>query len=566
MRVLKPFFCCAVVLVTAAAGSAATVLSNAGAFGFPAMLSYRNGTSRGWNFGNAAANAPAVTLLGVPFAGNTGVNDAATGLVFTTAPSTYAISGFVWTGAPEQAARDALSRGGLHGGAGNFAMRFNAVPGKSYILEILALDAATTLGRSMDVIIDGVTVINDWVVPLGNPFNRLARIQVVADADGIDLRLGRGGAAGLDTNPAISAVTLTEETPSPPGFAVDPCSQTQPLGGSAVFSVVATGNPAPTVQWRRNGVVLDGRTGLTLTLSGLTEEDAGEYDVVAVNESGSGVSGKAVLRLVPLVQPSVFTEGLRSYWRFDEKDGCTVADASVQHRSGNLVNYPVSGGTHWATGRVGGALRFGGASTLQHVIVPAVPLPVAKAYSLAAWVQADARPVWGSIAKNWFGFMHFGLDAAGGQLSNYLGLSPSGQIRVAETAVFPINEWQHVVCTVDATALRLYRNGVLAATQAYTGNFFAPLPAPMGIGVKLNGAVADTGSPGYWQGLIDEMALWHRALSAEEVATLYAAGVQGLSLDNPNPRPPVEALVISEYLADNSGGALDDDYDSSDWV
>jgi hypothetical protein len=566
MRVLKPIFCCAVVLVTAAASPAATVLANVGAFGFPAMLSYRNATSRGWNFGNSAANAPAVTLLGVPFAGNTGVSDAATGLVFTTAPSTYAISGFVWTGAPEQAARDALSRGGLHGGAGNFAMRFNTVPGKSYILEILALDAATTLGRSMDVIIDGVTVINDWVVPLGNPFNRLARIQVVADADGIDLRLGRGGAAGLDTNPAISAVTLTEETPSPPGFSVDPCSQTQPVGGRAVFSVVATGNPAPTVVWRRNGVVLEGQTGLTLTLNGLTEADAGEYDVVAVNESGSAESGKAVLRLVPLVQPSVFTEGLRGYWRFDEKDGCTVADASGQHRSGNLVNYPVSGGSHWATGRVGGALRFGGASTLQHVIVPAVPLPTAKAYSLAAWVQADARPVWASIAKNWFGFMHFGLDAAGGQLSNYLGLSPSGQIRVAETAVFPLNEWQHVVCTVDATALRLYRNGVLTATQAYAGTWFAPLPAPMGIGVKLNGAVADTGTPGYWQGLIDEMALWHRTLSAEEVATLYAAGVQGLSLDNPNPRPPVEALVISEYLADNSGGALDEDYDSSDWV
>lgn len=94
----------------------------------------------------------------------------------------------------------------------------------------------------------------------------------------------------------------------------------------------------------------------------------------------------------------------------------------------------------------------------------------------------------------------------------------------------------------------------------------SPLPAPMGIGVKLSGAVADTGTPGYWHGLIDDLALWHRTLSAAEISTLYAAGVQGKSLDDPNPVPPASSLVISEFLGDNSGGALDEDYDSSDWL
>ena len=139
-------------------------------------------------------------------------------------------------------------------------------------------------------------------------------------------------------------------------------------------------------------------------------------------------------------------------------------------------------------------------------------------------------------------------------MSNYFGIT-TGQVRAAETEVFPLGVWQHVVCTVDATTMRLYRNGALVATQPFTGTMISPLPAPMAIGAKLTGTASDS----YWDGLIDEMALWHRTLSAAEVSTLYTAGVQGLSLDNPNPLPPASALVISEFMPRNSGGALDED-------
>ncbi len=72
----------------------ATVLTNHAVFGFTDLLSYRNATSKGWNFGNSAANAPATTLLGVPLHSNLGATDVTNGLSFTTAPLTYAIGGF----------------------------------------------------------------------------------------------------------------------------------------------------------------------------------------------------------------------------------------------------------------------------------------------------------------------------------------------------------------------------------------------------------------------------------------------------------------------------------------
>lgn len=556
-----------VLLAAAASAPAATVLTNNATWAFGDLLLYRNATSKGWNFGNTAANAPATMLLGVPFASNLGVNDAATGLTFTTAPSTYAIGGFAWGGAPEQAARDNLSKGGLHGGAGNYAMKFATTPGKTYVLEIVALDAFAAGGRSMDIVIDNVTVIDEWFLPVGAPYNKLARIEVVADADGVDLRMARGSTAGTDQNPAISAVALTEVLNAPPAFSVHPCDQTQPVGGTATFSVTASGAPVPTLQWRKNGSPISGQTGTTLALTGLSAADVTTYDCVATNDLGSSTSNAASLTLVSLVTANPVTADLKGYWRFDETSGCSAADTSGQHRSGNLVNFPLNSAAHWTAGKVGGALRFGGPATQQHVIVPSVPLPTAQNYTIAAWVQADSRPLWASIAKNWFGFTHFGIDAGGGQLSNYFGLSPSGQIRVAETEVFPLSTWQHVVCTAENGTLNLYRNGVLTATQAFTGSLYSPLPAPMGVGAKLNGAsAAADGTAGYWHGLIDDLALWHRTLSAREIATLYAAGVQGQSLDNPNPQPPATALVISEFLGDNSGGALDEDYDSSDWI
>ena len=546
---------------------AADILSDTAVFGFPDFLTYRNATSRGWNFGNTAANAPTVMLLGVTMKGNTGVADPSSGLSFTTAPLTYAISGFAWTGAPEQTARDALSKGGLHGGSGFFAMKLSATPGTACVLDILALDASAPAGRSMDVIVDGVTVKDDWRITVGNPYNRVIRIRTVADADGIDLRMGRGGIAGTDVNPAISAVALTEELASLPVIGTHPCGVTQTIGGRAEFSVVAGGTVPMTYQWRRNTTTNVGTNSPALIIDPVAAGDAGTYDVVITNSLGSATSSAAPLQTVTPLTPggTGILQDLAGYWRFDETRGCTAPDTSGLHNSGRLLNFPAGTNAHWTTGKVGGALRFDGPVSGQHVIVNNFPRTT-TAYTLAAWVFADTIPVWASIAKNWFGEFHFGLDATGNSLSNYVGLSPSGQQFAREPGTFPTGSWQHVACTVDAANIRLYRNGTQVASTAYSGTWFTPQPAPMGIGVKLNGAIADTGAPGYWDGLIDDLALWNRALSAAEVFNLYAAGAAGQDITQASAPAQPASLVINEFLADNTGGLEDEDRDSPDWI
>ena len=77
----------------------------------------------------------------------------------------------------------------------------------------------------------------------------------------------------------------------------------QPVGGTSMdsssftFTAAAVGAPAPTFQWRHNGVAIPGATGASLTLNAVHPTDSGTYTVTAMNAAGS-VASNAVTLLV----------------------------------------------------------------------------------------------------------------------------------------------------------------------------------------------------------------------------------------------------------------------------
>ncbi len=66
-------------------------------------------------------------------------------------------------------------------------------------------------------------------------------------------------------------------------------------GGNVFFTVVGSGDPAPTYQWRKDGANIDGATTQILQLTGVTRDDAGQYDVVLANSCASLTSDAATL-------------------------------------------------------------------------------------------------------------------------------------------------------------------------------------------------------------------------------------------------------------------------------
>jgi hypothetical protein len=82
---------------------------------------------------------------------------------------------------------------------------------------------------------------------------------------------------------------------SAPSITTQPASQATTVGGSAAFTVVATGVPAPTYQWSLGGIAITGATASTYSVVSAQASDAGSYSVVVTNSLGSVLSSAAVL-------------------------------------------------------------------------------------------------------------------------------------------------------------------------------------------------------------------------------------------------------------------------------
>ncbi len=89
-----------------------------------------------------------------------------------------------------------------------------------------------------------------------------------------------------------------------PAITTQPAPLTVTVGATATFTVVATGNPAPTYQWKKNGVAITGATTATLILANAQTGDAASYTVTATNSVSAITSNAAVLTVNPVVTPT----------------------------------------------------------------------------------------------------------------------------------------------------------------------------------------------------------------------------------------------------------------------
>ena len=163
------------------------------------------------------------------------------------------------------------------------------------------------------------------------------------------------------------------------------------------------------LEWFKGPDLLPGKNGPELDFPSLTV-DAGSYTLRATSSLGTDSSDAAVVAVG--VQPSGLLRQLRGWWKFDETSGTTAADSSPYTNAGTLMNFPEDG-TQWVAGRTGGALVFRGTPSNDFVRVTEYLIPRGP-ISVSAWVWADARPSWASIAKSWPRLFRFGLDGTTG--------------------------------------------------------------------------------------------------------------------------------------------------------
>jgi hypothetical protein len=112
----------------------------------------------------------------------------------------------------------------------------------------------------------------------------------------------------------------------------------------------------------------------------------------------------------------------------------------------------------------------------------------------------------------------------------------------------PVNEWTHVAATYDGASLKVYLNGVLEDEGVYTNGIY-----PGTNDLAISGAVGGASPGGVinpFPGLIDEPALYNRALSVSEILAIYNAGAAGKN--NPN-CATVPTNIVAWWSGDGNG-------------
>lgn len=250
-------------------------------------------------------------------------------------------------------------------------------------------------------------------------------------------------------------------------------------------------------------------------------------DAVAVDTSASfSVAGTYVLRLTANdsalsaqddVTITVNEQGGNApvaQWKFDDGSGGTATDAS-----GNGYDGVITGAT-WASGKLGGALRFDGndyvdAGDNLDFVSPAD-------FTIAAWINAnsintsDQRTIvskWGGSGSTNRAY-RFEIEKDRRMVALL-----AGQNSVTKsTTVLTTNRWYHVALTVSQSGnqVRVYVNGVMEGTNNSFTRALGNSPYALRIGNRSDNSQN-------FDGLIDDVRIYDRVLSDIEVAALAQA-------------------------------------------
>jgi len=203
--------------------------------------------------------------------------------------------------------------------------------------------------------------------------------------------------------------------------------------------------------------------------------------------------------------------GLVSYYSLDEVSG-GVTDS---YGSDDGVNH---GATQGAVGRIGNAYDFEN-DELDYVTTPLIPT---NTFSISFWTKIesfDGNQTFGTIE-----------NASGGKDGYAAGITPTylnctyykNNVLTADLSysqTLNIDQWYHIVYTVDESlSLSVFVDG-----EFENSTTLSSVPDSHDMGLMI-GNGAENQDYNRWDGLLDEVGIWNRALTSDEIANLYNNG------------------------------------------
>jgi hypothetical protein len=237
---------------------------------------------------------------------------------------------------------------------------------------------------------------------------------------------------------------------------------------------------------------------------------------LAVVSTATGCGPKTIV----VVEPGLL-DGLVGYWRLDDgPDSSTAHDSSGWGNNGTLVD--LAPATAWAMrGSTNGTLSPQGMGYVN--VVPSTSIDsITDQTTVAAWIFLQGNVVdFATAISRQLGSTYrqqYHLSVNGDyQPALYLDTPQSGQVVMFGAATVPQQTWVHLAATYDGSMARLYLDGSMIDSVRASGAF-APETNPVVLGGNGNGPdrVVSEQVPGQ----LDEIMLYRRALSADEIARI----------------------------------------------
>ncbi len=218
---------------------------------------------------------------------------------------------------------------------------------------------------------------------------------------------------------------------------------------------------------------------------------------------GIAIASLLFLGIVGKVVPS--NEGLVLYLPFDEGNGDTVKDLSDNGNNGTIH------GAKWVDGKIDSALSF---DSGDYVEVPhSESLSITDAITVMAWtnMRAGASGELAIVSKGKWAAndLPYELTETPGGVIYWQFYDNAGRDTCSPNAP-PVDEWHHIAGTYDGKIFKAYIDGELGEEWAYAGKM-PENTASVTIGKRSLAAEC------FFNGMIDEVAVFNRALSEEEV-------------------------------------------------
>lgn len=221
--------------------------------------------------------------------------------------------------------------------------------------------------------------------------------------------------------------------------------------------------------------------------------------------------------LFPFSAYAGLNNGLVGYWPLDKRDSntSTLVTDRAGSNTGTLNNAPT-----FVVGRTGQALNFVSASS-QNVNAGNNSSLNPTAITVSAWIKGTSFPnAYNTIVQRGNGTTYYEIFVKStGKLAVYLIASAAVNYDGTGTYTLSANKWYHVVFTYSSTAgLVSYVNGLVDKTVGASGTMGS---------VTSNFFIANDGFTAgrNFNGIIDDVRVYNRALSAGEVKDIYRQGI-----------------------------------------